>query len=281
MTNKNYCIFIISHKRSENIITLNTLKRLNYKGKIYIVIDDLDVEKDIYIKNYENVLVFNKLDYFKKTEKLTNKKILSVALYSRRFIEDFTKENDIKNFVVFDDDILDFKIRFKTKDKIISENINDFNTILDFYFEFLNSANIGMLGFGNETSYFGKNCFDNDLKRRIFNGFVRNRDIDFEWLGIYAEDFISCVENGKKGFICLECMYVKLEAMCKQQLKTKNQKGGMEEAYNELTDYEKSMYAVISNPSCFIVAPNRKGKLIIKCKWDNAIPKIINRRYKK
>lgn len=50
---KNYAVFILSHGRSKNVITYKTLKKQNYTGKIYIIVDDLDNEINDYKKNME------------------------------------------------------------------------------------------------------------------------------------------------------------------------------------------------------------------------------------
>ena len=61
MTNK--AVFIISYKRADNIVTLDWLKKIGYRGQWYIVIDDKDPEMDKYLTKYgSKVCVFSKED---------------------------------------------------------------------------------------------------------------------------------------------------------------------------------------------------------------------------
>jgi hypothetical protein len=57
-----FAIFILSHGRAGNVVTLDTLQRCGYSGKIFIVVDDEDEQEERYIVEYgaENVIVFCK-----------------------------------------------------------------------------------------------------------------------------------------------------------------------------------------------------------------------------
>ena len=57
-----FCAFILSHGRSENVKTYGLLRKLGYTGPIYIVVDNEDSTVDKYIEIFgeENVVVFNK-----------------------------------------------------------------------------------------------------------------------------------------------------------------------------------------------------------------------------
>jgi len=55
-----FCIFILTHKRPDNQITLETLRRGNYSGKVYLVVDDLDPTLPEYQRLYgDKVLTFS------------------------------------------------------------------------------------------------------------------------------------------------------------------------------------------------------------------------------
>ena len=52
MKTKNFAVFILSHGRANNIITLEALKAGNYTGKTYIIIDDEDNQADLVKKKW-------------------------------------------------------------------------------------------------------------------------------------------------------------------------------------------------------------------------------------
>ena len=65
MKENNFCVFILSNGRPDKVITYNTIRKAGYTGKIFIIIDNEDVNYNKYIKNFgdENVIVFNKMEY--------------------------------------------------------------------------------------------------------------------------------------------------------------------------------------------------------------------------
>ena len=56
-----FCAFILSHGRSDNVKTYGLLRKLGYTGPIYIVVDNEDATIDKYVEKFgEYVVVFNK-----------------------------------------------------------------------------------------------------------------------------------------------------------------------------------------------------------------------------
>ena len=48
--NNDFCIFILTHGRPDNLITLNTLKQCGYTGNYYLVIDNEDKRANEYFE---------------------------------------------------------------------------------------------------------------------------------------------------------------------------------------------------------------------------------------
>ena len=59
---RNFAVFILTHGRADKVITYHTLRRSGYSGKIYLILDDEDTQKDRYKEIYsENeIIVFSK-----------------------------------------------------------------------------------------------------------------------------------------------------------------------------------------------------------------------------
>ena len=55
MKNKNFCAFILSHGRANNVKTYETLRRQGYTGDIYIVVDDEDKSIEEYRRGVEQL----------------------------------------------------------------------------------------------------------------------------------------------------------------------------------------------------------------------------------
>lgn len=59
---KNFAIFILTHGRPDNVITLESLRKANYSGKTYFIIDNEDTQAQTYIDKFgaNNVFMFDK-----------------------------------------------------------------------------------------------------------------------------------------------------------------------------------------------------------------------------
>ena len=66
--NRDYAVFIVSHKRPDRVFTYKALRKTGYTGKIYIVVDDLDPTIEEYKKRFNNVVVFSKQEAKKITD---------------------------------------------------------------------------------------------------------------------------------------------------------------------------------------------------------------------
>ncbi len=63
MMRDNFCVFILSHGRADNVITLKALQKAGYTGKWFIVIDNEDEQAQNYYSTYgvDHVVMFDKL----------------------------------------------------------------------------------------------------------------------------------------------------------------------------------------------------------------------------
>ena len=57
-----FCVFILTHGRPDNVVTLKTLERCGYTGRLYFVVDNEDATVDRYRENFgeDRVIVFDK-----------------------------------------------------------------------------------------------------------------------------------------------------------------------------------------------------------------------------
>ena len=60
-----FAIFILSHGRADIVRTVDTLRRANYSGKWYLVLDNEDDQIPEYIKQFgeNHILIF---DFFRR-----------------------------------------------------------------------------------------------------------------------------------------------------------------------------------------------------------------------
>ena len=110
------------------------------------------------------------------------------------------------------------------------------------------------------------------------NSFVCDVDRFFQFKGRINEDVNTYVHLGGLGYIFFTIMNIQLD-----QYDSQSKKGGMTDIYIDGGTYIKSFYSVIINPSCVkikMMGVNRK-RLHHSIDWDNAVPCIINEKYRK
>ena len=151
-----FAVFILSHGRAKEQITLNSLLNAGYTGKWYIIVDDLDEQKDEYIEKYgEHIIVFDKKEEYKKTDTMTAKEELKSVIYARNKSYDIAEELGLKYFGQFDDDLSSFCIRYEKGGKLKAKKIEDMDSVFSMLIDFeaasgaysvgIDSAN-GMIG---------------------------------------------------------------------------------------------------------------------------------------
>ena len=88
-----FCAFILSHGRSDNVKTYGLLKKLGYTGPIYIVVDNEDATIDKYVEKFgEQVIVFNKPFIANTFDTCDNQDNRKAIVYARNACFDIAKE---------------------------------------------------------------------------------------------------------------------------------------------------------------------------------------------
>ena len=148
MKNKDFAVFIITHKRPNNQITLDTLKKGNYTGKIYFILDDEDDTIEEYKKNYgeENIKVFHKEAWFDIGDNLVGYK--GVPEYARNECFKIAKELNLKYFVQLDDDYSSITYRYEKDGKLKSRSVFNFDELFEAMCKFLENKKIYCIAFG-------------------------------------------------------------------------------------------------------------------------------------
>ena len=110
--NNDFCIFIISNGRANNVVTWRTLDNKKSKYPRYIILDDIDTQIDDYKKKYgdDKIIVFNKEEIAKTTEHGDNFWNLRTTTHARNACYNIAKDLGYTYFLVLMMIILDFNI---------------------------------------------------------------------------------------------------------------------------------------------------------------------------
>jgi len=283
----NFAVFILTHGRADNIPTINTLRRVGYTGKIWLIVDDEDDQIEQYKSNYENVHIFCKEDARLITDTQDTGTSKAAVVFARNYAHKIAKEIGVDYFLELDDDYRTFRHTCDGDMNYVTSNSNvrNMDSIVEGYLQFLETSGALTVCFsqggdfiGGEGSGLFKTMRKGQISRKAMNSFFMKTDRPFKFLGRINEDVNAYVTLGMKGEKLFTVGQVRLE-----QGQTQANSGGLTELYLEKGTYVKSFYSVMCAPSCVSLMSMGVNAMRIhhKVKWNNCTPKIVSEDIKK
>lgn len=279
-----FCVFILSHGRSDRVYTYNTLRKAGYTGRIYIVIDDDDASEDEYRDIYgDEVLQFCKRDVAEWTDDGDNFDHRKSVVYARNACWDLARQVGCRYFIQLDDDYTNFQLRFKGDGSPccipIRKRMDDvLKCLVEFYIS-SGTLSVAMAqtgefigGYGGGKTKGGGIC---RLRRKAMNSFICDIEREFSFFGRINEDVSTYTTLSRVGYVFLTV----LQAMLNQK-QTQSNPGGWTEEYLEVGTYVKSFYSVMYSPSCVkigVLGDHRSPHFRIhhQINWHKTAPKIL------
>ncbi len=284
MENKDFAVFILTHGRPDNVITLKTLDKCGYTGKRYFIVDNEDKKVNDYIKNFgeDKVRIFDKKRLADSVDEGNNFDERRTITHARNACFEIAKEIGVKYFIQLDDDYTNFRWRFV--DKYVTKGyVNNldlyFNTLLKFYksnsFKSIALAQGGDF-IGGESCGLISNYINNS--RKCMNSFICSTDREFRFVGAMNEDVNTYTTLASRGALFLTLPFAGLE-----QKQTQSQDGGITDMYERYGTYCKGFTTVMMQPSSVKVSMMgfTSNRLHHRIKWTNTVPMIINEKHKK
>lgn len=279
-----FAIFILTHGRANNVITLSTLSKCGYTGRWYMVIDNEDKQAQQYYDNFgkEHVIMFDKL---KKSQEFDTCDMpyakRNAIVYARNASFDIAKELGLTYFMELDDDYIEFRNRFEKEGMLSSAWVNDLDSMLEAMIEFLDTSgalSVAMSQMGDFIGGLGCSMFRDRLTRKCMNSFICRTDRPFTFIGRINEDVNTYVWRASRGELMFTIADISLN-----QVDTQQNKGGMTDFYLDGGTYIKSFYSVIVNPSSVKISTIGVGHIRFhhSVNWENCAPKIISSKFKK
>lgn len=280
MRHKNFACFILTHGRPDNQKTYEMLRKLNYHGKIYLIVDNEDIAVDEYKKKYDNVIIFDKEEAAEITDRgdITQKK--NTVLFARNMCHKIASELNLEYFCELDDDYTQVQYRYADGEKLKPRNAIDINPIFDTYLDFLDSSGASAVCFAQGGDYMGGvRCFSYvQCMRKAMNVYFCRTDRPYKFVGRMNDDVNTYVTLGGKGRL-----FFTLGDICVLQEATQASSGGLTEMYLENGTYMKSFYTVMMCPSAVKVASMGAyhPRIHHKINWNRCAPKILRQEWRK
>lgn len=283
--NKKIAVFILSNGRPNDVITYQTLKNHGYTGEIYIIVDDEDKTLREYKENFKDkIIVFSKKDYRSKFDMMDNFTGNKVIVYARNACYDIARKLGLDYFFEYEDDYVNLQYRWIESGSLKGKQIKDLDKVLSLMVECLDETSAETIAFAQGGDFIGGagSFKNNTFKRKAMNSFVFkvNQDPikDTVFNGRMNDDVNTYLIKGKVGGLFFQIPNISLV-----QRETQSNLGGNTEVYKTFGTYAKSFYSVMAAPNCCKISLmgriNKRLHHLIT--WKNAVPRIIDEKYKK
>ena len=273
-----FAVFILTHGRPDNVITLKTLQKRGYTGKLFLIVDDEDKCVPRYIENFgaDRVMVFNKKAIADACDFGNNFGERRTILMARNACFDIAKSIGITHFLQLDDDYTQFKFRFENKlgYEAVVKNIDRlFGSFLSFY-KSTPTLSVALSQGGDHIGGFSVTC----LKRKCMNSFFCSTERPFRFVGALNDDVNTYATLGSRGGLFFTFTSAQLD-----QKETQQQKGGLTEMYLRFGTFCKSWTTVMMMPASTKVSMMNTSnpRLHHLINWKATVPCIIRENYSK
>lgn len=277
-----FAVFILSHGRAENVITIKTLREHGYTGDIYIIIDDEDKQGPKYKEIYgDKVIVFSKKEMDGTFDIGDNFNDRRVVVYARNKCHDIAKSLGLDYFLELDDDYNSFCYRYEENDMLRKIEIKNLDILFEKCINFLEVSNAHAIAFAQGGDYIGgvgSTAWQQKLLRKVMNTFFCKTDRPFQFYGRINEDTTMYTVLGQRGYL-----FFTLGDIMVNQIQTQANAGGLTDIYLDKGTYYKSFCSVMFSPSCVKVSSmgNTYRRIHHRVQWNNCCPKIISEKHKK
>ena len=280
-----FAVFILTHGRADNVVTLRTLERQGYSGRWYLVIDDEDSMAPTYYEKFgkDHVITFCKQAALDRADTMDNFNEHRAILYARNESFRIARELGLTYFLQLDDDYSGFRLRYPDGSKLahLTPTWEDLETVFEAMIDFLDSSGALTVAFAQGGDYIGGlagGTYEQRLMRKAMNTFFCRTDRPIEFRGTMNEDVTAYTTLGSRGNL-----FFTVTDACITQLQTQSLSGGMTEAYSESGTYLKTFYSVMSMPSCIKVGMmgEKHKRIHHRINWECCVPKILDEKYRK
>jgi len=284
----NYAVFILTHGRPDNVVTVKTLKRHGYTGRLYLLLDDEDETVDQYRARFgdEACIVFDKAKVAERLDTMDQSPDRRAILYARHAVFDAARDLGLDYFVQLDDDYPSLLHRFRETDpsgqkedwelrKYRARNVQDMNGVFGALIQLLEGTGALTVAMGQGGEMIGGTASHLSRlgwKRKAMNSYVCRTDRPIGFQGRMNEDVTAYCLLGSRGDLFMTVSQVIIT-----QLPTQQTEGGMSEAYLDSGTYVKSFYTVMACPSFVSIRSigRQYRRIHHHIDWRYAVPKIL------
>ncbi len=183
-----FAVFILTHGRADNVVTVPAIKKAGYTGKIYFIIDDEDEQAEEYKKNFGagRVIIFDKQAAYDRADTMDNFNDHRAIIYARNECWRIAEELGLKYFLMLDDDYKSIDYRYEEDGKLKYKPSHDFDRVFEDMIQFLEVSGADTVAFCQGGDFVGGvdgGNFHKGLLRKAMNSFFCKTDTQIESTG--------------------------------------------------------------------------------------------------
>lgn len=278
-----FAVFILTNGRADDMFTLDALRKGNYTGKWYMVIDNEDETAPRYYEKYgeDHVIMFDKPEIAKRIDTVDTTGNRKAIIFARHACFDIAKKLGLKYFLELDDDFLHFEYRYDQDGVLKHIYCKQLDRLFEDMIQFLEDTGASTVALAQGGDFIGgtnSRVWKKQLARKAMNSFFCRTDEPLEFVGTQNEDVTMYTTYGMRGKLCFTVAGANIE-----QIQSQTVKGGMTEVYKAMGTYLKSFYSIVVQPSCVKIAlmGNKNMRLHHNVAWNNCTPMILNEKWRK
>lgn len=280
-----FAIFILTHGRADNVVTMKTLRKHGYTGRWYMIIDDEDETAPAYYEKFgeDHVIMFKKQEAHDRADTMDNLNEHRAILYARNESFRIARELGLTYFLMLDDDYTDLLFRYPVGRSLRSKPVcgENLERVFNAMLAFLDASGAATVAFAQGGDFIGGlqgGNFKKRILRKAMNALFCRADRPIQFRGTMNEDVTTYTTLGSRGELFFTFVDVHII-----QLNTQSLGGGMTEAYRESGTYLKTFYSVMSMPSAIKVGMmySKHQRIHHRIDWESCVPKILNEKYRK
>ena len=277
-----FCVFILTHGRPDNVVTLKTLEKCGYTGRLYLVCDNEDKTVDRYRQNFgaERVIVFDKKAEADACDEGNNFDERRTITMARNACFGIAERLGVTHFVELDDDYTDFRYKLEETGNHLAI-VKNLNGVFALFIRFYIESGATSISFAQNGDFIGG--FDNGKglyrfsKRKCMNTFFCSTERPVRFIGAMNEDVNTYTTLGSRGAVFLTVPFAAIN-----QTATQSQSGGITEMYKRFGTYCKAFTTVMMMPSAVRVSmmQSKTPRIHHTIDWGRAVPCIVPERFR-
>ena len=152
-----FAVFILTHGRADNVVTMKALRRGGYSGRWYMIIDNEDADAGKYLENFgtDHVIMFDKQAAYDRADTMDNFNNHNAIIYARNEAFRIARDMGLTYFLMLDDDYKEIDFRYAEGNKLAAKPARNMDRLFEDMLKFLDVSGAATVAFAQGGDFVG------------------------------------------------------------------------------------------------------------------------------